>query len=227
MPLNLGGFGNVLVIALMVVCVVRALWRLRKHHAFVVDVWKGFTLRGFLEVVVVISGVFAIATPLESLPGFDRGWISLAFGGSSQNMLLLPFREAVASPHLLIRASGFVFFALIVYLIPFIAGIEESFFRKGYVRWPEIIRQSIKFGLVHCLAGVPLASGIALILPGLYFGWVYRRTYLQAFREVGYEVDLAEAVNDAEVEAVMASTTMHTLYDVVVLAWVLERVLMA
>ncbi len=222
MTLTIASFGRALLVLLVVVAVARPLWRLRKQHEFVAEIWSRFTVRGLLATLVVLPCVFSVAMLLENVPGFDRGWTSLLFDGWSGNMLFAPFREAMASPHLLIRAGGFVFFAAVVYLLPFIVAVEEDFFRKGHVRWPAIVRQSVKFGLVHCLVGIPIASGVALILPGLYFGWVYKRTYEKTLRETPVEVD-----GYPESEAVMASITAHTLYDVVALAWVLGRALLA
>ncbi len=62
---------------------------------------------------------------------------------------------------------------LLLIQLPALALLEERFCRKGTKGWRDGLLRSIAFGLVHCLVGVPLAVGIALIIPGLWYTHLY------------------------------------------------------
>jgi hypothetical protein len=105
-----------------------------------------------------------------------------------------------------------VFFSFLLLALPFLTKWKEDFFRRGHREWKSIARQSIKFGLAHCLAGVPLAASIALIVLGFFLGLKYKRAFDRFMKEG--ELSWFEA----EGEAVMASTAYHTFYNSVFVA---------
>lgn len=68
-----------------------------------------------------------------------------------------------------------IFIPLFALNIPRLAKREEEVFRHRIRSPKEAIIKSIKFGYVHCLVGVPLAIGTALIIPGLIFSYIYSK----------------------------------------------------
>lgn len=68
-----------------------------------------------------------------------------------------------------------IFIPLFALNIPRLAKREEEVFRHRIRSPKEAIIKSIKFGYVHCLVGVPLAIGTALIIPGLVFSYIYSK----------------------------------------------------
>jgi hypothetical protein len=106
-----------------------------------------------------------------------------------------------------------LFFVALAFVLPFLARSEERSFRKGHDEWGSIAKQSVKFGLVHCLFGVPIAAGIALIISGLFYGFKYKRAFDRNVEVMGYW--------QAEDEAVMVSTTHHTMYNMIVVGLLL------
>jgi hypothetical protein len=68
---------------------------------------------------------------------------------------------------------GVVFGLLLLINLPSLAMFEEKLFREGTEGWKDGIIGSIIFGLVHCLVGVPLGAGIAIIFAGIWFTQQY------------------------------------------------------
>jgi len=190
----------------------------RSNYQFVWQVWKRFRVKMFFEVFGVILLTIATAIALWGVPGLKYGWTNFFFdvGG---NMLIQPIIEGSESTSILVRLMVPAFFIALAFVLPFLARSEEQIFRKGYDELCPILKQSVKFGLVHCLVGVPLAAGIALIVPGLFYGLKYKR----AFDRNSEMVDCQRA----EEEAVMISTTYHTMYNVVIVAILLVSALAA
>lgn len=185
----------------------------RRNYGFVWSVWKRFRFKMFFEVIGVISLVFATAIMLWDVSILKWGWMSL-FYNHGGNILITPIRDGSQSTSLIIRLMVPVFFFLFLLVAAFFARSEEVSFRKGYNEWIPIFKQSIKFGLVHCLVGIPLAAGIALIIPGFFFGYKYKRAF--DYKNAG-----GDCREESEDEAVMVSTTYHTMYNMILVLFVL------
>ncbi len=204
--------GKSLLALLAVVGVALPLVSERHNYQFVWSVWRRFRIRMFLECLGTVTLTFAAVTILWRIPGLNHGWTNLIFGAGG-NMLIRPVMEGSKSANILIRSMVPLFFIALMFVLPFLAKSEEESFRQGYTDWGSIAKQSVKFGLVHCLVGVPLAAGIALIISGLFYGLKYKRAFDQ------YEVTMDYW--QAEAEAVMVSTTYHTMYNMIVVATLL------
>lgn len=208
--------GKVVLVLLAVASVALPLISERRNYEFVWQVWKRFRIKMFVQVFGIILLTIAVAIALWEVPGLKWGWINLFFGGGG-NMLVKPITDGSQSTHVSIRLMVPLFFFALMLVLPFLARSEERSFRKGYDEWGPIIKQSIKFGLAHCLVGVPLAAGIALIIPGFFYGYKYKRAFDRNTDTLGY--------GRAEDEAVMVSTTYHTMYNMVVVALLIAIVL--
>ncbi|MEN9557786.1 MAG: hypothetical protein RL141_155 [Candidatus Parcubacteria bacterium] len=176
-----------------------------KRH-FVWSVWRRFRLKMLCETVGVILVVIALDAALSQIPGLKNGWMSI-LSGKNGNIILSPIREGSHSTSVLVRLLVPLFFVVFTFIIPFLARFEEDLFRRGYRRWGSIAKQSIWFGLIHSTSGVPPAACIALIIAGLFYGIKYKR----AFEKNLGLMDL----QGAEDEAIMVSTTYHTMYNTV------------
>lgn len=184
----------------------------RRNYKFVWHVWKRFSVKMFCEVLSVIVLTVTAFITLYRVPGLSSGWMNFFFVGGG-NMSIRPITEGSESTYISIRLLVPIFFVALALILPFLAKAEEEIFRKGHDEWGSIVKQSIKFGLAHCIVGVPLGVGIALVLPGLFFGYKYKRA-----RDRN-----AETLGDARAldEAVMVSTAYHTMYNMVVVAFLL------
>lgn len=201
--------GKVVLVLLAVASVALPLISERRNYEFVWQVWKRFRIKMFVQVFGIIMLTIAAAIVLWEVPGLKWGWINLFFSGGG-NMFIAPITEGSQSTHVSIQLMVPLFFFALMLVLPFLARSEERSFRKGYDEWGPIIKQSVKFGLVHCLVGVPLAAGIALIISGFFYGYKYKRAFDRNMETLGY--------GRAEDEAVMVSTTYHTMYNMVVVA---------
>ncbi len=204
--------GKAVLVLLAVASVALPLVSERRNYEFVWSVWRRFRVKMFFEAFGVILLTIAVSVALLEIPGLKYGWISLFFGGSG-NMLIKPITEGSHSTHISIRLLVPAFCLALAFILPFLTRSEERSFRKGYNEWIPIIKQSIKFGLVHCFVGIPLAAGIALIIPGFFLGYKYKRALDRNVETMG--------LWRAEDEAVMVSTTYHTMYNMIVVGFLL------
>jgi len=72
-----------------------------------------------------------------------------------------------------VKYFGLFFILLFILNLPQFALAEEEWFREGIQNWREGILMSVLFGMIHCLVGVPLAIGLALIISGMWFTHQY------------------------------------------------------
>lgn len=70
---------------------------------------------------------------------------------------------------------GIAFLLLLFVNLPRLARAEENQFRRGTRDWRDAVPRSIKFGLAHCIIGVPIGVGLALSIGGLWFTYHYFR----------------------------------------------------
>lgn len=192
----------------------------RKNFKFVLAIWKRFRFGMLIQVVgIMLMTIAAAALLVYFVPGMKYGWTNLIYGDGG-NILIQPIQQGSHSTSVLVRMMVPVFFFVLLLVLPFLAKSEEESFRKGYINWSEIMRQSLKFGLIHCIVGVPLGVGLALSIPGFFFACKYRRAFILSTWE-------SEDVSQAEDEAIMVSTTYHTIYNVVVVTLLLIFALVA
>ena len=204
--------GKTLLVLLAVASVALPLVSERRNYHFVWSVLRRFRIKMFFECLGIVTLTIAAAIALWQIPGLNYGWIKLFFGGNG-NMLIKPITEGSESTNILIRLMVPLFFVALAFVLPFLARSEERSFRKGHDEWSSITKQSVKFGLVHCLVGIPLAAGIALIISGLFYGLKYKRAFDRNVESLGHW--------RAEDEAVMVSTTYHTMYNMIVVGLLL------
>lgn len=191
----------------------------RRNYKFVWQIWKRFRIRMFFEVLGVLLLIFAVAIVLWiGVPGLKYGWLNPFFEGGG-NILIRPIQEGSESTSVLVRLLVPLFFLAFMFVMPFLARIEENSFRKGHEEWSSILKQSVKFGLIHLVVGVPLAIGIALIILGFFLGYKYKRAFDRNRETFTYW--------QAQDEAVMVSTVYHTIYNMVILIIVLLAALAA
>jgi len=133
------------------------------------------------------------------------GWMNL-FSADGGNVILAPFTE-LADRHDIIRFAPALLLVVLTFLAPFIVKVEEEMFRYGHTEWFAVSRQSVKFGLVHLVLGIPLAAPVALIILGFFLGYTYRKAYQETLPFCGDDLNMAHA------RAIATSITYHTVFD--------------
>ncbi len=121
-----------------------------------------------LNMLVLAATVAAGLSLLYLFPALDRSWLYLlpGTGGHAGNLGLMPMQ---------IKYFGIVFLLLFAVSIPDLARSEEVRYRKGTKNWRQGVWRSLRFGLAHCVVGVPLYGGLALTVGGLWFTLQYFR----------------------------------------------------
>lgn len=130
---------------------------------------RRMTLRVFVQNVFVIAVTVAVAlTLLRLFPALDRSWLYLLPGAGDHagNLGLMPVQ---------IKYFGIAFLLLFAVSIPELARREETRYRRGTRDWRQGMWRSLRFGLAHCVVGVPLYGGLALTVGGLWFTFQYFR----------------------------------------------------
>jgi hypothetical protein len=142
---------------------------------------------------VAVIGVFAA---LYVIPPLRFGWWT-AIGGQGNIVFGTTDHTAGTFLEWLIPL---VFCALLLPALPLLVEREERGFRLGAEGWSVRRRffRGLQFGLLHLLAGIPIAAALALSCGGWWFTWMY----LRAYRRGGQQAGLAE------------STRVHLAYDV-------------
>ena len=119
--------------------------------------------------VAVIAVTIAVAFLLMRLcPWLDRSWIYLlpGFHDHATNIAVIPIQ---------VKYLGIAYIPLLALSVPGLARGEEMSYRYGTVGWKNGVVRSVRFGLAHCVAGVPLYGGLALTVGGLWFTLQYFR----------------------------------------------------
>jgi len=165
---------------------------------------------GLLTIVFTLIFGLTISSFVPEL--FLHGWTYYLFG-ESHNIFVAPLTISTSA-----QLSNYWYIFLIFYLvfilaIPFIAFVEESIFRKGHFYWKNIIKQSILFGLCHFFVGLSFIWCLILIIPGLVFGWGYRKAYLRSITSGESEIVASNA-------GLLYSTTIHSLYNFYALSFI-------
>lgn len=141
----------------------------RDAYARTVRAARWWMVPAALVQLSVVIGTYAVLVWL--FPPLRWGWWS-AVGGVGNLLLGQTGGQGWAW-----RALAFAMPLVVLALLPRWAQIEEDIFRAGSERRTRARRAVVHvvFGLVHCIVGIPIGAGIALIVSGIYFEQVYLR----------------------------------------------------
>ncbi len=184
----------------------------RRNFSFAWTIWRGFGVSMFLEALGVFVLTIVIALQLMHIPLLKYGWANLIFTDGG-NVILAPILDASTSPSIAMQFLPVLFLLALIFVLPFLSKTEEDCFRRGHNAWGAIAKQSVKFGLVHLIVGIPLAAGLALSIPGFWLGYRYKRAFEQKAKEMK-----PWAAADA---AVLVSTMHHTMYNTIAIVLLL------
>lgn len=193
-------------------------WTERNRYGFVWQVWKRFRFGMLCSTLAVLAATVVIGVVLSRVPGLSYGWMHL-FYAKGGNALMQPVLAGSKSDLAWVRLLPLAFLAALTLAVPFLAHMEEEAFRHGVVEWPRIARRSVVFGLIHCIVGIPIAFGLALIASGMFYGYQYKRAFEREVQHV--------SVRQAAEEALMVSTAYHTLWNTLVCAILLALMTLA
>jgi hypothetical protein len=146
-------------------------WRMRDGRQLAL--YREITPRVGLEALVAAAVVLGVAVAILSLDfaPLNWGWFSLvsdAIGGESgpTNIVVVPLE---------IPILAVPFLALLLFVLPDLAMVEERVFRVGTRDWLDGVRRSVVFGAAHLVMGIPIGAVAPLTLAGLWLTWHYFR----------------------------------------------------
>ena len=197
--------------ALVMFALANVAFALAKHGrdlSFAKLIYRKCTVGVFAECIAVVMLTLGTVVLLFTyVPGMWWGWLHL-FTEQGGNALISPVFETSESSFSIIRLIPILFLAGLFIVMPYIVKIEEEIFREGHYDWTSITKQSVKFGLVHCIVGVPISAGVALIIPGFFYASKYRAAY-RKHRKINND-------QTARQHALIHSTVYHTAYNTVI-----------
>jgi hypothetical protein len=195
-------------LSFVVVSIVLLLWENRRRLDWVWMIyrsgWRAYA-RGFVLALGTLTvGVVAY----DSAPDWLRwSWFRIIPDAPSGSLVTAPLTASQAHPTIWVGTLAVLaFYTVLLLVMPFIARREEEIFRAGHVDSRRIAWQSLKFGLMHMVVGVPVVIALTLALPGWVLGLRYRRAH-KASQLAGHP--LAQAMRDG----IAVSTVDHTLYN--------------
>lgn len=142
----------------------------RENRRYSLDLYSRVRPRHIASSLLLVASTLAAYAAISSaVPATNTSWISALSGGGSSgtegtNLLIAPATLPILGP---------VFIALLVLNMPLLTRLEERLFRGGTRSYIGAIPRSLVFGLAHCLVGVPVAAGLALAIPGMWFSRCY------------------------------------------------------
>ena len=168
------------------------------------ELLRGLRFRHLWPAPFVLTAVVAAFLALSQIPPLRFGWWT-ALGGQGNVVFGTTSQTQGTALEVLIPLA---FAALLIPALPVLVESEERRFRLGAESWSTARRvvRGLQFGLLHLIAGIPIAAALALSIGGWWFTFVYLRTYRPTRSQ---EVALDE------------STRAHLGYDLVIVALVL------
>lgn len=133
---------------------------LQKNLMVIENINWWIIMQNFIVIIIVIVSFVGL---IILHPIFKWSWLSL-FKSDGTNINIIPMR---------IKYFGLLFALLLMANLPSLAMTEEKMFRLGTIGWIEGLNMSFLFGMMHCLVGVPIGAGLAIMIAGLWFTHQY------------------------------------------------------
>lgn len=152
-------------LVVLYVWIVRAAYQHRDYNILVL---RNIDVGLVLECAALQFLIVQVNTQLKNRFAFTHWWVGRLFrikdspGNISESLMTAPWVWPITC-------------LTVLFTLPTLATYEEIMFRQPIDSVNEAILFSTLFGLVHMLVLVPLHTGIALILPGLWWSYLYLR----------------------------------------------------
>jgi hypothetical protein len=180
-----------LLVLWMLARVGRAAWR---ERVLTFTLWRAIRPRHLLGAFGLLVVVAAVASAsVLWVPGADQGLGDLV--GLQGNAVFAPLEEGLAragpppasGPDWLLLLGVTAFLGPLMFLLPWLAFVEEEVFRSGLedAGPVRLALSSLVFGLAHLVMLVPIGAALAIGVAGAAYAGVYRRVHAAASRPGG------------------------------------------
>lgn len=152
-----------------------------------------------LGFIALITFVILLVSIEPYIPDFLKiGIFSLLDKDNVNGNVAILNKSSSISPIITILICLFLFL-----LFPKAAYSEEKTFRHKIINFKDSISSNIKFGLIHCIVGVPIWIGLCLSI----MGFILTMRYIYEYKKTNsYDMALS------------ASTSLHGKYNIIALA---------
>jgi hypothetical protein len=159
----------------------------------------------FLSLVLVIGFVG------PHIPDFLKfSWLNL-IGSEGTNLITAPIGSANEGSSIFTLIYISIFYIVFIFCLPYLAKSEEEMFRSMNFGTKTRIKESIKFGFIHMIVGVPIYVAILLC----FIGFIFSIRYCLSFKK-----NLMLGVTEADRIAILDSTSFHAKYNLIILTLV-------
>lgn len=182
---------------------------IKTNLSFTLNYWKQITFKKVIVIIPLSIVTYLVAYFLNQISFLSYGWTYLLYG-TNKSILFSSFDLENINIYSILGML-ILCFTLIV-LIPHFAFYEESVFRKNVFNLKLRIKNSIIFGIVHCIMGISIGTGLALAIPGFFYSYIYYKSFkTSTFNSI--ELKKNEALN----KAILYHTLMNTLIFIVII----------
>ena len=148
--------------------------KLTRHLKFLRKIYISQGILQYIIAPILIIIAVNIYLLLEKvLPEyFQYGWLALfsqTTKSGNVNMMVISIFEDNPLAFIIIP----LLFLLILYILPYLAKMEEIIFRKKARKSYQVILYNILFGFTHLLIGINLIAAITIIFLGIIFSVYY------------------------------------------------------
>lgn len=162
-----------------------------------------------LALLIIIPTFFLLSFLIGSgMPEFLKfSWLNL-IGSEGTNLIANPVSAGESLLSVLISS---LFFVVLVLCLPYLANSEEIQFRSMSFGLKSRIKQSIKFGFIHMIVGVPVYIAILLC----FIGYIFSIKYCLSFNK-----NIDKGVSEADRIAIIDATSLHAKYNLIIIFFV-------
>lgn len=142
------------------------------NRRYCISVYRSIRPVGVAQNIGILALTISAYVGLsQAMPWLNYSWVSAVMATGSGEAQAGGM-NLVAAP-LFLPLVGPIFAALFIFCLPLLTRAEERVFRGGTRSMVHAVPRSIVFGLAHCIVGVPLAAGLVISVPGLWFSHLY------------------------------------------------------
>lgn len=206
-----------------------SLYKARSKNNFVYRIVLFTRHKDWLWSILLIAGMITVGSLVEPHVPKILKWSVFSIldkDGTNANIAIVEgFGSAKASASMasLIISKIFllIIYTIFILILPKAAYWEEKTYRYGTTEFnTKTVYRNIKFGLMHCVIGVPIWIGLLLALVGMVLAFRYIKEYRDRARitittsEYPYKVINSEYPHEM---AVLSSTSLHGKYNIILL----------
>jgi hypothetical protein len=183
----------------------------KKDPSFIKKIYLTNVVDYFFGAIIffLVLSVIIFLPKLSSTPVLSFSWLNL-FDAKGSNLIVQPINTSGKDISKFLAFSySTVMWLIFTLCLPYLAKVEEEIFREYYFDHKSRIKQSLKFGFIHMIVGVPVFVAIILSI----VGWIFSIRYCLSFNKNLKSNSYSEACD----RALFDSTSLHAKYNFIII----------